>query len=130
MKFDSGLGPTCMHPAQFKSCPKSRTLYQLCYPPKGWQKKPNKNAPQFLHNFSGYKHAKRLGHSSIWSTKTFQYEIREPRYKQNKIGYQISTFLILDNLAFCNLMSHTALLANLCSTEISLNLKTYPGCHL
>ena len=34
-------------------------------------------------------------HSSVWSTKTFLYAIREPRYKQNNIGYQISR--ILDN---------------------------------
>ena len=29
-------------------------------------------------------------HSSVWSTKTFLYDIREPRYKQIKIGSQIS----------------------------------------
>ena len=27
-------------------------------------------------------------HSSVWSTKTFLYNIREPRYKQNNMGYQ------------------------------------------
>ena len=27
--------------------------------------------------------------SSVWSTKTFIYDIREPRYKQNNMGYQI-----------------------------------------
>ena len=32
---------------------------------KGWQKKPNKNVPQFLLNFSGYKHARRLGLNSL-----------------------------------------------------------------
>ena len=26
----------------------------------------------------------------IWSTKTFLYDIREPRYKQNNLGYQKS----------------------------------------
>ena len=31
--------------------------------------------------------------SSTWSTKTFLYEIREPRYKQIKMGHQISKFL-------------------------------------
>ena len=29
-------------------------------------------------------------HSSVWSTKTFFYDAREPRYKQIKMGYQIS----------------------------------------
>ena len=46
---------------------------------------------------SCYKHEKQLGHdsfeneihSSIWSTKTFLYEIRELSYMQNNIGYQI-----------------------------------------
>ena len=28
--------------------------------------------------------------SSVWSTKTFLHDIREPRYKQNIMGYQIS----------------------------------------
>ena len=32
---------------------------------KGWPKKPNKNALDFLFNFSGYKHARRLGHNSL-----------------------------------------------------------------
>ena len=57
---------------------------------------PEKNAPQFLLNFSGYKHARRCKggiHSFVWSTKTFLYDIREPRYKQIKMGYQISKCL-------------------------------------
>ena len=29
-------------------------------------------------------------HSSVWSTKTFLYNIREPRYKQNDMGYKMS----------------------------------------
>ena len=32
-------------------------------------------------------------HSFVWSTKTFLCDIWEPRYKQNKIGYQISKCL-------------------------------------
>ena len=28
-------------------------------------------------------------HSFVWSTKSFLYKIRELRYKQNNIGYQI-----------------------------------------
>ena len=31
--------------------------------------------------------------SFVWSTKTFLYDIQEPRYKQIKIGYQISKSL-------------------------------------
>ena len=31
--------------------------------------------------------------SFIWSTKTFLYDIREPRYKQIKMGYQITKCL-------------------------------------
>ena len=39
---------------------------QRCYQfgiVKGGPKKPNENAQQFLRNFSGYKHARRLGHN-------------------------------------------------------------------
>ena len=32
-------------------------------------------------------------HSFVWSTKTFLYDIREPRYKQIKMGYRISKCL-------------------------------------
>ena len=32
-------------------------------------------------------------HSFVWSTKTFLYDIRDPRYKQIKMGYQISKCL-------------------------------------
>ena len=32
-------------------------------------------------------------HSFVWSTKTFLYDIWEPRYKQIKMGYQISKCL-------------------------------------
>ena len=32
-------------------------------------------------------------HSFVWSTKTFLYDIQEPRYKQIRIGYQISKYL-------------------------------------
>ena len=34
--------------------------------------------------------AKRGFCSSVWSTKTFLYNIRDPKYKQNNMGYQIS----------------------------------------
>ena len=29
-------------------------------------------------------------HRSVWSTKTFTYDIQGPRYKEIKMGYQIS----------------------------------------
>ena len=32
-------------------------------------------------------------HSFVWSTNTFLYDIREPRYKQIKMGHQISKCL-------------------------------------
>ena len=32
-------------------------------------------------------------HSFVWRTKTFLYDNREPRYKQIKMGYQISKYL-------------------------------------
>ena len=38
-------------------------------------------------------HLKGEINSSIWSTKTFLYEIRKPRYKNIKMGYHISKFL-------------------------------------
>ena len=44
------------------------------------------NSPQFLLNFPGYKCGIQ---SFIQGTKTFLYDIREPRYKQIKMGYQI-----------------------------------------
>ena len=35
-------------------------------------------------------------HSFVWSTKTFLYDIWEPRYKQIKMGYQISKCLNIE----------------------------------
>ena len=64
---------------------------------KGEKKKLPKHVPQFLLDFSGYKHARRWSHiaflkggihSSVWSTRTFLYNIREPRYKQIRFGHQ------------------------------------------
>ena len=34
--------------------------------------------------------------SSVWSTKTFLYDIREPRYKRNNMEYHISKFLNIE----------------------------------
>ena len=44
-------------------------------------------------------------HSFVWSTKTFLYDIWEPRYKQIKIGYQISKCLNIEK--FCVWKSDT-----------------------
>ena len=38
-------------------------------------------------------HSKGEVHSSVWSSKTFLYHIREPRYKEIKMGYQITKVL-------------------------------------
>ena len=54
----------------------------------------------FPKNISGYKHARRLRllhlkggiGSSVWSTKTFLCNIREPRYREIKIGYHLLKF--------------------------------------
>ena len=40
-------------------------------------------------------HVKGVIHISVWSTKTFLYDIREPRYEQIKIGYQIAKTLCI-----------------------------------
>ena len=38
-------------------------------------------------------------HSFGWSTKTFLYDIWEPRYKQIKMGYQISKCLNIEKFS-------------------------------
>ena len=43
-------------------------------------------------------------HSFVWSTKTFLYDIWEPRYKQIKMGYQISKCLNIENFVSGNLI--------------------------
>ena len=66
--------------------------------------------------------------SSIWSTKTYLYEIREPRYKQIKTGYHISKFL---NIGQSSVLKSdvpyyfTHISAPLYFIEMGLNLK--PG---
>ena len=93
--------------------------------PKVWPpKKTNKNAPQFLRHFSGYKRPKRLGHDSVWSTKTFLYDIREARYKNIKMGYQITKVLYIgqsSSLKFDVQFCLTYFLAALRFTEIVLS---------
>ena len=65
-------------------------------------------------------HLKGEIHSSVWSTKTFLNIIREPKYKQIKMGYQISKVLYIgqssslkSDVQYC--------LAALCFTEMGLN---------
>ena len=64
--------------------------------------------------------------SSTWSTKTFLYEIREPRYKQIKMGYHISKFL---NIGQSSVLKSdvpyyfTYILAPSYFIEMGLNLK-------
>ena len=60
------------------------------------------------------------------SVAIFLYDIREPSYKQNKMGYQISN--ILDIGQFCVLKSDVQycfpyISAPFCCTEMGLNLK-------
>ena len=46
---------------------------------------------QIKHKFAWYISQSKDGiNSSVWSTKTLLYHIREPRYKQTNMGYQIS----------------------------------------
>ena len=59
------------------------------------QKKGDLFCDQYLHHikhkYAGYIFYWKDGiHSSVWSTKTFLYHIREPRYKQNNMWYLIS----------------------------------------
>ena len=67
---------------------------------------------------------------SIWSTKTFLYEIREHRYKQIKIGYLISKFL---NIGQSSILKYdvpyhfTYILAPSYFIEMGLNLKQPNG---
>ena len=42
------------------------------------------------------KHLKGEIHISAWSTKTFVFDIRELRHKQNNMGYQISRIINKD----------------------------------
>ena len=64
---------------------------------------PEKNVPQFClispatNMLEGWKifHLNGGIHRSVWSTKTFLCDIREPRYKQIKMGYQISEVLYI-----------------------------------
>ena len=65
-------------------------------------------------------------HNSVWSTKTFVYGKREPRYKQTKMRYEISKIsdtgqssVLKSDVPYC----FTYILAHLCFTEMDLSLK-------
>ena len=99
------------------------------------------SAPPSLLNFSAYKCARRLGHilferwdpKLLLKYKTFLYDITEPRYKQIKIGYQISKILftgqssvLKSDVPYC----FAYILTPLCCKKMGLNLKDAQGCHL
>ena len=72
-------------------------------------------------------------HGSIWSTKTFLYDIREPRYKRNNMEYHISKFLNIEQSSvlktdtqYC--FPYISVLP--CCAELGLNLKNAYGCYL
>ena len=65
-------------------------------------------------------------YSFVWIAKIFLYDIREPRYKQIEMGYQISECLnvgqssvLKADVPYC----FTYILAPLCFTEMGLNFK-------
>ena len=59
----------------------------------------NSLATNMLESWDLY-HSKGEIHSSVWSTKTFLYDIREPRKKKIKMGYHISKFLNIGQSSF------------------------------
>ena len=72
-------------------------------------------------------------HRSIWSTKTFLYDIVELRYKRNNMEYQISKFLNIEQSSvlktdtqYC--FPYISVLP--CCAELGLNLKNAYGCYL
>ena len=70
---------------------------------------------------------------SVWSTKTFLYGIKEPRYKQNDMGYHISKILNFEQSSVLKTDTQYCfpyISALPCCAELGLNLKNYYGCHL
>ena len=64
-------------------------MYRVCK--KKWDLFYDQYLHQIEHKSAGYTFdLKGVIHSSVWSTKTFLYHIREPRSKQRNVGYQIS----------------------------------------
>ena len=54
-------------------------------------------------------------HSFVWSTKTFLYDIWEPRYKQIKMGYQISICIYVLYLCYY-LQCFSVMICIICTT--------------
>ena len=78
-------------------------------------------------------HLKGRIHRFVWSTKTFLYNIREPRYKLNKIGYQISKVLYIGESNVLRTDTPYCFLYNWalpCCTLLGLNLMYVSWCHL
>ena len=73
-------------------------------------------------------------HSFVWSTKTFLYDIWEPRYKQIKMGYQISKCLNIGQSQCLEIWCPILFYFNsapLCFTEMGLIFQhVLYGCHL
>ena len=72
-------------------------------------------------------------HRSIWSTKTFLNNIREPRYKRNNMEYHTSKFLNIEQSSvletdtqYC--FPYISVLP--CCAELGLNLKNAHACYL
>ena len=96
--------------------------------PKKWDLFYDKFLHQIKHKSAGCMFYLKGGiHISVWSTTKCLYDIREPRYKQIKMGYQILKKWILDNLDRV-LKSHVSyhfayFPAPLFCTEMGLNMK-------
>ena len=70
---------------------------------------------------------------SVWSTKTFFYDIRELRYKQNNMGYHISKILNFEQSSVLKTDTQYCfpyISALPCCAELGLNLKNAYGCYL
>ena len=84
----------------------------------------NSLATYMLESWDLY-HSKGEIHSSVWSTKTFLYDIREPRKKKIKMGYHISKFLNIGQSSFLKSdvpYCFNYIQAPLCFIEMGLNL--------
>ena len=78
-------------------------------------------------------HLKGWINRSVWSTRTFLYNIRELRYKQNNMGYHISKILNFEQSSVLKTDTQYCfpyISALPCCAELGLNLKNYYGCHL
>ena len=63
-------------------------------------------------------HLKVRIHSSVWSIKTFLYNIREPRYKQNNMEYKMSRILYNEQSNYNEIWYHQ----DLCIISLAMNI--------